>query len=253
VYEAEGRRFGLTSDFEVVPLERLQEVVPSKFSGFHFSAGETLPIAFVIARKAALYRRAGHEVAGALGYREAVPIARERSVVRGVAYRKTSDGSFIAERDVVSVTAPSRLPGFARENAKWIEVSISKQTLVAYDGERPVFATLVSTGNLGDDAERATPLGMFRIHTKHVTATMSSDESGDEYDHRDVPYVQYFRDGYALHAAYWHDAFGRPKSHGCINLSPVDARWLFHWTDPPVPQAWHGAISRRGTRLHIRP
>ena len=56
-----------------------------------------------------------------------------------------------------------------------------------------------------------------------------------------MPYVQYFQDGYALHAAYWHDVFGMPKSHGCINLSPEDARRIFFWTEPKVPEGWHGA------------
>jgi hypothetical protein len=59
---------------------------------------------------------------------------------------------------------------------------------------------------------------------------------------------------YAFHAAYWHDAFGAPKSHGCVNLSPIDARWLFHFTEPPVPRGWHGAFSlREGTLVSIGP
>jgi lipoprotein-anchoring transpeptidase ErfK/SrfK len=119
-----------------------------------------------------------------------------------------------------------------------------------------VYVTLVSTGagGLADPKEsHATPRGEFLIHTKHVTAGMSGDEVGDEYDLRDVPYVQYFTEGYALHAAYWHDAFGAPHSHGCVNLSPQDARWLFQFTAPAVPQGWHGAFSRRGTLLSVTP
>jgi lipoprotein-anchoring transpeptidase ErfK/SrfK len=57
-----------------------------------------------------------------------------------------------------------------------------------------------------------------------------------------VPYIQYFQDGYALHAAYWHDQFGQPKSHGCINLAPLDARWLFFFTKPDLPLGWHGVM-----------
>src|SRR5262249_43121044 len=60
---------------------------------------------------------------------------------------------------------------------------------------------------------------------------------------RDVPYIQYFESGYALHAAYWHDVFGTPRSHGCVNLAPVDAHRIFFWTDPPIPESWHAVIA----------
>jgi len=60
------------------------------------------------------------------------------------------------------------------------------------------------------------------------------------FELRDVPWIQYFASGYALHGAYWHDVFGIPRSHGCVNLSPIDARLVFLWTDPPMPEGWHG-------------
>ena len=78
--------------------------------------------------------------------------------------------------------------------------------------------------------------------TRRVTVTMDGDEAGDEFDLRDVPWVQYFTEGYALHAAYWHDDFGVPRSHGCVNLAPLDASWLFEWTDPEVPEGWNAAL-----------
>src|SRR6185295_1464622 len=67
------------------------------------------------------------------------------------------------------------------------------------------------------------------------------------FELRDVPYVEYFSSGYALHAAYWHDVFGTARSHGCINLSPIDAHHLFLWTDPPVPENWHGVFTTKDT------
>ena len=72
------------------------------------------------------------------------------------------------------------------------------------------------------------------------------------FELRDVPYVQYFENGYALHGAYWHDRFGQPKSHGCVNLAPEDARRLFFWTEPQIPPGWHGvARSLTGTVVFI--
>jgi hypothetical protein len=73
-----------------------------------------------------------------------------------------------------------------------------------------------------------------------------------------VPWVQYFKGGYALHAAPWHEDFGRPRSHGCINLSPIDARRVFLFTSPLLPEEWHGVTVEKeaageGTTLLIHP
>jgi len=142
--------------------------------------------------------------------------------------------------------------GFARGGKKWIDVSIKRQMLVAYEGTRPVYATLVSTGmgGMGDpETTHATIRGTFMIHAKHVSGTMDGDEGSDAFDLRDVPYIQYFHEGFALHGAYWHDEFGKVRSHGCVNLAPADAAWLFGWTDPVVPAEWHGAVNREAGTL----
>ena len=145
--------------------------------------------------------------------------------------------------------------GAAAEGKKWIDVSIRSQMLVAYQGRRAVFATLVSTGLGGmsdPETTTATARGVFHIHAKHVSGTMSGHESEADYDIRDVPYIQYFHEGYALHGAFWHDDFGKVHSHGCVNLAPADAAWLFEWTDPVVPPEWHGAVSgEAGTEVWV--
>ena len=135
------------------------------------------------------------------------------------------------------------MPAWGKNGERWIDINVTKQTLVAYDGEKAVFATLVSTGEagLGDpESSKSTIRGIFRVDRKHITAKMSSNEIGERFELNDIPFVQYFEGGYALHAAYWHDDFGVPKSHGCINLSPDDARRLFYWTEPKLPPGWHG-------------
>jgi len=151
----------------------------------------------------------------------------------------------------------SRVPSWAKEGRRWVDVSILEQSLVAYEGTKPVYVTLVSTGadGLGDPKKtHSTIQGVFLVHTKHVTVTMDGDEAGDEFDLRDVPFVQYFTEGYAIHAAYWHDDFGTPRSHGCINLAPLDAAWLFSFTTPDVPDAWHAALSlKKGTVVYTHP
>ncbi len=260
-FEHEGRRFGLSVDLDVIPLDRMRRVAPSAFHGLSLDAETTLPVVFVMTKGAQLYsgdpRSTGLVPVRPLGYREALAVTPLRVRRNGVGYAQTKSGEWLREDHLVRVEPMRNRPGWATDGRTWVDVSILKQVLVAYEGQKPVYVTLVSTGadGLGDPKEtHSTVRGQFLIHTKHVTATMSGDELGDEFDLRDVPYVQYFQAGYAFHAAYWHDSFGRPRSHGCVNLSPLDARWLFHWTDPPVPQGWHGAMSlRQGTLVHIHP
>jgi hypothetical protein len=259
-HEHAGRRYGLTTDLELVPLDRVNRVRPSEFRGVALGDGVSLPVVFVRSRHALLYAGSperGLAIARPLGHREVVAITGKSALVGGTRYLETRAFDWLADVELVRLDPPEHFPTWATGSRTWIQVSIGAQTLVAYVGREPVYATLVSTGagGLGDPAEtRATPRGEFLVHTKHVTATMSGDEVGDEFDLRDVPYVQYFSGGYAFHAAYWHDAFGAPKSHGCVNLSPSDARWLFHFTEPAVPRGWHGAFSLRdGTLVSITP
>lgn len=110
---------------------------------------------------------------------------------------------------------------------KWIEVDLSTQTLIAYEGNVEVFRALVSTGT----AQTPTVTGRFRIYRKLLSQTMV----GPGYVQPNVPYVMYFYGAYSLHGTYWHNDFGRPRSHGCVNLRVQDAKWLFEWTDPPLP------------------
>jgi len=137
------------------------------------------------------------------------------------------------------------LPKETAPGDKWIHVDLSKQVVTAYEGTRPVYAALVSTGKGKEGLE--TPSGDYRIQSKHVTKDMEGeamlDLEEDAYLIEDVPYVQFIELSVALHGAFWHGAFGRPRSHGCINLAPEDARWLFRWTRPTLPTGWHGVFS----------
>jgi hypothetical protein len=260
-FEHEGRRYGLSTDLSIVPMDRVEPVKASSFHGLALSEGMRLPVAFVRTKGAYLYegdpRSTGLKITRPLEYREALPLSGDKVRLDSGRYLETQAGSWILDEHLVIVEPMRSRPSWAKGERSWVEISILNQTLVAYEGDRPVYTTLVSTGvgGLGDPVEtHATIRGTFLIHTKHISATMNSDELGDEFDLRDVPYVQYFHEGYAFHAAYWHDAFGRPRSHGCVNLSPTDARWLFHWTSPDVPRAWHSALSlKSGTLVYIHP
>ena len=259
-FEAQERGWALDAELEVLPLDRLEPVEPSTFQGVVLDDEMKLPVVFVRTRHAFLYEGTpgrGLSRARRIAYREAFSITGRTIRIGVTKYLETRDGFWVPDERLVRVDAFRKAPGWASPGRTWIDVSILEQSLVAYEGTRAVYATLVSTGvdGIGDpEKTHSTIQGQFLVHTKHVSITMDGDEVGDEFDLRDVPYVQYFTRGYALHAAYWHDSFGQPRSHGCINLSPLDARWLFRWTDPPVPERWHGALSlKNGTLVHIHP
>jgi L,D-transpeptidase catalytic domain len=247
-----GRRFGLTTELDLIPLDRTRAAHPSSFHGIVIDQPGTP--AFVIHAAVTRVRR------DALGhfYDDGTVPFRSGWVLTGknngspTGLLETTEGSWLPAEAMVVCDGREDPLGYAASGRKWIDLSIRRQMLVAYEGKRPVFATLVSTGigGLGDPQEtHSTVRGTYTIHAKHISATMDGSESEDAYDLRDVPYIQYFFEGYALHGAFWHDDFGKPHSHGCVNLAPTDAAWLFEWTDPVVPPEWHGAVNVEGGTL----
>ncbi len=137
------------------------------------------------------------------------------------------------------------------DNTQWIDIDLGEQVLVAYRGQVPVFATLVSTGR-----RTATPRGNYPIWAKVASMTMDNQAYEDQaYMLQGVPWVLLFQAHNALHGAYWHDRFGEKRSHGCVNLSPADARWLFEWVSPSLPAGWTGYLPgdlSRSPVVHIR-
>ncbi|HUS52358.1 MAG TPA: L,D-transpeptidase [Candidatus Bathyarchaeia archaeon] len=116
---------------------------------------------------------------------------------------------------------------------KWIEIDLSDQRIYAHEGERIVYEFLTSTGKWAP-----TPTGTFRIWTKLRYAKMSggSRAMGTYYYLPNVPYIMYFYKGYGIHGAYWHNNFGTPMSHGCVNLAIPDAEKLFYWAGPSLSE-----------------
>jgi lipoprotein-anchoring transpeptidase ErfK/SrfK len=275
------RRFAVTADLRLLPIDKVKPETASAFHGVEMSPEMKLPVAFarpcdphVRGEPLKACRRVFHEQNDrmrmdedtVLPSRAFLQLTGARKVVNDVPYLETRVGYWVRARDVESAVTPHRWPGAAERGEKWIEVSIEEETLILWEGKKPVFVTLVSAGQDGlkdPKTTKSTMRGFFRLKSKHITATMDSSErsaqsggaapdpsagesatADDKHDTsfelRDVPYVQYFHEGYALHAAYWHDRFGIPRSHGCINLAPIDAMRLFRFTDPPVPPGWHG-------------
>ncbi|MFM7423846.1 MAG: L,D-transpeptidase [Elainella sp.] len=124
-----------------------------------------------------------------------------------------------------------KMAALKQTSSRWIEVNIATQRLIAWEGNRPVYAVIVSTGT--DD--HPTLPGSFTIQSKHRTARMQ----GEGYDVPDVPYTMYYYGGYAIHGAYWHRRFGTTMSHGCVNVAVNHAEWLFDWASVGTPVVVH--------------
>lgn len=220
-----------------------------------------LPIGFVTSSKTTLYSRGrdGHPRRGRRpGYHHVFRITSEETV-RDTPYVVASDAEMYRAEDVTIIRAATTRPPEVGETETWIDVDLGEQTLVAYEGLRPVFATLIASGRIRDPEDplqtHDTPTGIWRIASKYVTHTMDGDHAVDgPYSIEDVPYVMYFFLAFALHSAFWHDGFGRPRSHGCVNMSPSDARWLFGWAHPHLPTGWHSVFpseAEPGTWVYI--
>lgn len=260
--ETQNRRFAISADARLIPADKLKADSGSPFHGYDIRK-LGLPVAFARKEGVKSYRLDSGKLVDAekLPGRSLVALTGSVKELRGERMVETRDGAWVASADLKTAAKTSKLPGWARGSSKWIDVSIQNQVLTLYEGAQPVFVTLVSTGKdgLGDPAKTlSTPVGQFRIYQKHITTTMDSAVADHEFELRDVPWVMYFKAGYALHAAYWHDDFGRARSHGCINLSPIDARYVFFWSSPDVPEHWHGAYSgqrgfEEGTLVNVHP
>jgi lipoprotein-anchoring transpeptidase ErfK/SrfK len=120
---------------------------------------------------------------------------------------------------------------------KRIEVRTAEQVVVAYEYDRPVFMARTATGARFSNGDFSTPPGRHITAHKRPSRHMAAGNlAANGYDLPGVPWITYITEsGISFHGTYWHNNFGRPRSHGCINLTPKAARWIYRWTYPQVP------------------
>jgi hypothetical protein len=246
-----GERWGKTNHGLWIPMRDLFPARPSLFHGEE--ANGALDFAWVRSDRASVFAAPNGAPAGARVRFDKVSWLEEKAP-----WVRISPAEWMLERDLAhpSLSDPPAEVGGKETSERWVDVELASQTLVAYEGTRPVYATLVSSGRGGPDS--TTPVGVDRIWVKLATATMDNVERGDvgkHYSMEDVPWVMYFDKSVALHGAFWHRDFGRVKSHGCVNLTPLDARWIFGWTSPRLPPGWNAAYPtsfEKGTAIRVR-
>lgn len=137
--------------------------------------------------------------------------------------------------DTVALTTVRDRPGDVGPEDYWVDVDLTQQIFAAYEGDRLVYAGLVSSGL----PRWATRTGLNQVWLRHETTPMEGGIVGDDYYYIDaVPHTMYFDGEIALHGAFWHDDFGRPKSHGCVNMPPRAAEWVFNWSEDAPNDLW---------------
>ncbi len=222
--------------------------------------GLRLPLVFMVGRRRRrigekippvdVYASPGGKVVSTLKRYSAHAVA---DAVRSGEFRWYSvPGKGWVSSEMVRLARVTDPPSGLHPAQRWIDVDLEEQTLVAYRGRAPVYAALVAAGVW----KYPTPQGTFRIYKKMAEADMKSEaKASEQYRVDHVPWTLYFKRGYALHGAYWHDGFGHARSHGCINLSPRDARFLYHFVRPVLPDGWTSLTAdpeHPGTVVRIR-
>jgi L,D-transpeptidase catalytic domain len=253
----------VTADRTVVEAEPLELFDPSEFSGRDLRADPP---------------NSGHTLAWAVRWKTLVRAAPEPSaaIVDRISYHATLEvvGDGVLDADGLRWF---EVPGtVARSGSGWIssddirrfvpvappapvlggqvtiDVDLDEQVLSVWLEDAPVFATLISSGKPND----RTPPGLYRVETKRAYGKMQSlPDAKEPYFVEAVPWVVYFHGRYALHAAYWHDMFGHVMSHGCVNLSPRDAKRVFEFASPHLPDGWllvHEHASDPGALVRVR-
>jgi hypothetical protein len=247
-----GELVGRTSLGRDISMKDLRPATPSRFSGAHLDE-RGLDFGWAVKEGAPVYAQpdattkpAAHRA------RYARLTLASRDGPQG--FYRVADG-WMSEADLRVPRLAPRPPAVGDADP-WIDVDMATQTLVAYVGDKPVFATLVATGVGAEGSPLSTPKGIHRIRAKLLAATMDNlDHTGvAPYSYEEVPFTQYIG-RVALHGAFWHDQFGTPRTHGCINLSLADAEWLFGFTRPTLAEGETEVAAtekRLGTVVRVR-
>jgi hypothetical protein len=230
----EDASYYVSVDAKVMPVKgtmALKEL--SAWQGVEIAESTHLPFGWVSRPLGAVYDAPGGAKIDSLTRRSRVDILEETKLGK-VRWLRIDEGRWVRADHVNEVRSAPRPPSTAG-NRQWLDVDLGEQVVVAYIEDKPVYATLISSGR----EPNHTPSGDYPIWGKVSSITMKSQAYDDlPYYVNHVPWVLFFQAHNALHGAYWHDVFGVTKSHGCANLAPRDARYLFEWLEPKLPAGW---------------
>ncbi len=240
----------MTTDGRFVAASDLEAAKPSDFHGVTLDDDHRLPLAFVVKR--GVHRWSFHdgepEKGGLLDYHARIDLTGHSRKVSGVEFWAAANEQWVRLRDVTLIRPRSEFPAFVKDDQKWIDVSVVTGELVAYEGRKPIFATLASVGRDGLGAPggtAATIRGELQITGKQLTAIGRDPGSFVEgITIQDAPWALELSSGQLIVGAYWHDRFGIEHGPGNLELAPADAAKLFRWAAPELPADWHGITKK---------
>lgn len=265
-FDAEGRTWLVTPDLTLIPKDKVRVATGSSLHGIDLKKEPEmhLPLGFTWIGDVAKLKKtsSGDFVETGESYPRHAFVGVEPELVRGPKgmYWQTRDGYFVRNDQVTVLKKRDDRPKGVSKSDPWVDVRVTWGTLVAYEGDTPVFATAISPGQDGI-TQRAqghtSKMGVYQIGWKLYSANMAGVEKKQPWAVDEVPFVAYYKDSFGLHGAWWHDDFGRPKSHGCINMAPADAQWMWRWFHPEMPEGWYAVAGYypdvKGTTVEIRP
>ncbi|HEY3356410.1 MAG TPA: L,D-transpeptidase [Polyangia bacterium] len=252
--EHNGTRYIRTADGYIVEAENVAMMGGgSEWHGVELKADQKLPFAWVRTDKAKVLPEPNPKAkpVDKLARRTRVEIVEEVGDAKA-RFWKLADGRFVAAGDLNVVRKIAPPEGVLTSPEKqWIDVDLGEQVLVLYEHTTPVYATVVSTGR-----SVKTPRGNYPIWARVLATTMKNQSYEDgSYHMARVPWVLFFQTHNAIHGCYWHGDYGAPRSHGCVNTSPIDVRHVFDWIRPKLPPGWFGmrpANLLESVTVHVR-
>jgi len=252
--DANDRTWLLTPDLLFVPRDKVKRAVVSGFHGVEVPAGQG--IAFIGRRAARRYRKADKKkfIATSETWAPGTAVALAEPATRwsDEKFLESTDPGVFLRIDEAIVAHPTPAPRWALDaDSRWIEISAKTHMLMLHDGGRVAFATLVSVGT------NDIPRGKFRIFSKHLSLATPFDHPRAGATKAEVPEVMLVSDTadapmpFALFAGWWTTSWGAPSIAPGVALAPLDARRLFDWTTPALPEGWHSSRGA-GTWVIVR-
>jgi hypothetical protein len=210
--------------------DNLSRIALPSFQGIALQRTPDRPFAWVLNRlQASTEPGSGQPKKGRFYNRYDVVWVYDVEQVGDLDWYKVGPDAWIEQR-MMAVMTPSDTKPEGVLDERWISINLYEQTLGIYENGNLVYATLVSSGLKG----WWTQPGVFQVYKKYEKDFMGGAFEADRSDYyylEDVPWILYFDEARALHGAYWHNGFGYPRSHGCVNLSLADANWIFNWAE----------------------